>query len=626
MLTQLHIQGLAIIDSLSIDFSSGFNVITGETGAGKSILIKALSLLLGGKASAETVRHGREAATVAGSFEAKLGHPCAETLRRYSIPCEDDWGAFTILVLRSITNKGRSLAWINDFPVTIAVLKEFGATLIDIFGQHENQRLLDSTQHINYLDQFLPDREVLVEYRNAFHQVQIQVDNLTKMATEFATKSRDADYIAYRAEELNKFAPNLCDFEQVQELCRSSTEQFATVKALEASLAMIDNDSGSDSISRRLSNISRTLSKIQHLAPDVKPLADEAAALAARVEDWSFEIGRCLSRREVDEEMLEAAQERLARYQDLFRKLGVSNITELIHEKERMQGELLFLDSAVVYVQTQLKQIGALVSELATKACALSSARQMARAIVKERAERELHELAMPGAQVDVELTEISREIADVNMSIFGVEAHDAWSKSKESLNGLAEHGAEKAQFLLATNPGEPLHPLHKTASGGEVSRVMLALKKGLADGADTCILVFDEIDAGISGRVADIVGRKMQELSHDFQVICISHLAQVAAYADTHFFVHKFGKESRTESTITRLNSAQSEEEIARLLSGDEVTTSSLANARALISKARLSQKKHTSSSRRVLGSKQKRKSEKYQIQSVAAQTRFSS
>lgn len=593
MLTQLHIQGLAIIDALSIEFSSGFNVITGETGAGKSILIKALGLLLGTKASAETVRHGRESATVSGAFDAPRGHACAEVLRKYTIPFELDGDEFSVLVRRSITSKGRSLAWINDVPVTIAVLREFGASLIDIFGQHENQRLLDVGQHTAYLDQFLSDRQVLVAYREAFEKTQEIVGSLAAMVEDFRAKSRDADYLTYRHEELSKFAPDRADFERVQALCRRSGDQLAVVKALETSQQLVEQGAGGEALSNPLWEIARLLSKIETLAPELKPLADEAATVAARLDDLSFELGKSLSSREVDESTLEEAQARLARYQELFRKLAAVGIDELVAEKERLEGELAFLESAAQSVVALLDQLAAAATTLAAKAKTLTAARVKARQTVRQRIERELHELAMPGARLEVELTEAVRGLPALGLAPFGPRAEELWLHSTETLASLTEVGAEKAQFLLATNPGEPLHPLHKTASGGEVSRMMLALKKGLADGADTCILVFDEIDTGISGRVADIVGRKMQDLSRSFQVICISHLAQVAAYADTHFLVHKFGKEKRTESTITRLTSSQSAEEIARLLSGSEVTPSSLANARALVAKARATNQK---------------------------------
>lgn len=596
MLTQLQIQGLAIIDTLSIDFSSGFNVITGETGAGKSILIKALGLLLGTKASAETVRYGREFATVSGTFDVSREHPSADVLNQYLIPFETEGDSITILVRRSINSKGRSFAWINDHPVTISVLKEFGARLIDIFAQHENQRLLDSSQHTNYLDQFLPSRDVLAEYREDFVRAQSLVDDLVLLVQDLRAKSRDADYLAFRFEELKKFAPDQTDFERIQALCRSSTEQLAVVKAIEVAHRLIDNGSEGESPSRSLWEIARTLSKIEHQAPDLKAIAGEAAALAARIDDLSFDLGKCRSSREIDEQALNEAQVRLAGYQNLFRKLAVSGIDDLLAEAERLRGELELLDSGSERLLRIVKQLSGKAQHLREKAKILSEARKQAVAIVRERTERELHELAMPGARMEVELTSALRDFSSVDLTPFCSEAQIIWNLCLDILGGLTEYGAERAQFLLATNPGEPPHALHKTASGGEVSRVMLALKKGLADGADTCILVFDEIDTGISGRVADIVGRKMQDLSRKFQVICISHLAQVAAYADAHFLVHKFGKEKRTESTITRLTSSQSEKEIARLLSGDEVTPSSIANAQALVRKAKAANQKHGS------------------------------
>jgi DNA repair protein RecN (Recombination protein N) len=244
--------------------------------------------------------------------------------------------------------------------------------------------------------------------------------------------------------------------------------------------------------------------------------------------------------------------------------------------------------SAAVEVLALLKRLKSQCEVLALCASKLSKSRRKAKELVKARIETELRELAMAGATIDIEFQPTTKPIPAADVGLFGAEAIDLWTTIAEVLSGISETGAERAQFLLSSNQGEALLPLHKIASGGEVSRIMLALKRALAAGADTCILVFDEIDTGISGRVADVVGRKMQELSESFQVICISHLAQVAAYADSHFFVHKYGKDQRTESTISRLKAKESEEEIARLLSGDEVTASSLANARALIKKAR--------------------------------------
>lgn len=588
MLTQLHIQGLAIIDSLSIQFSSGFNVITGETGAGKSILIKALSLLLGAKANSETVRHGRESATVSGLFETYSDHPSVAVLKKYAIPVDIAPDSIQILVRRTINNSGRSLAWINDFPVTVAVLKEFGAALIDIFGQHENQRLLNPTTHTFYLDQFLKDKRSLEAYREAYLNTQETIKTLSNLIDQYFNTTRDHDYILYRYQALNDFNPEIHDYEEITALCKMSREKMSVVKTLELSQDIFEQGAGGNPLSSKVWDIARTLDKIQTLAPETQSIADEAKVIANRLDDLSYELGKILAKLDFDETKLEASQERLARYQEFFRKLSVSGILELITEKERLKSELEFAESASNSIDEMLRRLAVDVEKLRLAAFSLTQSRSVAKRIVCERAERELRELAMPGAKLEVEFTSAQRDLPNLNMRPFGSENETLWHAIATKLIDLGEFGAEKAQFFLSTNEGEPLHPLHKTASGGEVSRIMLALKKALADGADTCILVFDEIDTGISGRVADIVGRKMRELSKTIQVICISHLPQVAAYADSHFLVHKIGSKKRTESTIDRLSLTRSEEEIARLLSGQEVTTSSLANARALIKKAK--------------------------------------
>ena len=588
MLTQLNIQGLAIIDSLSIEFSHGFNVITGETGAGKSILIKALGFLLGAKASSETVRHGRDQATVSGLFDVPHGHPCGLVLENYGIESEHEASSFAILVRRTVNSKGRSLAWINDMPVTATVLRELALTLIDVFGQHENLRLLDSVQHISCLDQFLRDRALPSAYAEEYRAVHKQVQSLIGMIDGFRTKQRDADYLLYRCNELRTFSPSREDYNSTHDLCLRAGHIMTLAKGLEEAQACIDQGANGESLSHPLWEASRILGRISTIAPDLGIIAELANQLAHQVDDLGFQLGKSFERLEINDEDIETGQARLAGYQELFRKLAVTDIDSLVNEHERLEAELTFLESASVDVSKRLSELEISSKQLANTANQLSVARKSAKGVVKRRIEAELHELAMPGAKIDVDLSSVHKPLVSIEFSTFGSEAEAVWARVSEILSGLGEHGAEKAQLLLAANPGEPLLPLQKIASGGEISRVMLALKKALAAGADTCILVFDEIDTGISGRVAAVVGRKMQELSGEFQVICISHLAQVAAHADAHFLVHKLSRDKRTESTISRLSPRSSEEELARLLSGEELTPSSLANARALVKKAK--------------------------------------
>ena len=587
MLTRLNIQGLAIIDSLEIEFSHGFNVITGETGAGKSILIKALGLLLGTKASVETVRRGRESATVAGLFEAPPEHRCMAVLERYGIPIIQGSGRFEILVRRLVSSKGRSQAWINDCPVTITVLKDLANSLIDVFGQHDNTRLLDPGQHTRYLDQFLKKKTLLTEYRQSYDLAQDRLKHLVKTVDDYRIKQRDADYLSFRCEELRRFDPSLEDFEKVQDLCLKSRTTLDVAETLEKVQGAIDQGAGGRSLSGPLWEAARHLRRLAGTISTMEAAADEAEDLATRLDELSFTIGRDTAGLDLDEHELEDAQERLAGYQTLFRKMAVSSIEELLREQDRLEQDLSSLESAADEVTQQLSVLAETVAKLKAAGQLLSKARRGARALVTKDIEAELHELAMPGASLAVDLVEQRRSLTPIDLSIFGSEAQDLVTKLLEELNQFGELGREKALFLLASNPGEVALPLNKVASGGEVSRIMLALKRALAAGADTCILVFDEIDTGISGRIADVVGRKMRELSQNFQVICISHLPQVAAHANSHFLVHKEAKGSRTESTISHLSRSDSEQELARLLSGDKVTGSSLANARQLKKKA---------------------------------------
>ncbi len=597
MLTQLHINGLAIIESLQIDFSKGFNVITGETGAGKSILIKALNFLLGAKASADTVRHGRESASVSGQFVLPASHKVTACLEACGIPLEitpecQDGGSGemqTVIVRRVISAKGRSQAWINDTPVTSSTLREFAGALIDVFAQHENHKLLDAEGHIGVVDQFLDDPSLLSTVSGAWESVSRQVNALRALASEFALRQRDADYLAFRCDELRKFAPSVEDYSKTRNFCDQARNITYLVSSLRKAASIVDEGGSDSSIERLLREAGRVLAQASVKVPSLQGLSDQAFLVADQAAELSAAISRELSSCDTSEEDVDAAQARLAGYQGLFRKMGVLDVESLTSGWQRMEDEVQFIESAAKQAEKILAEMQLSLTGYHDAASALTVARKKAAQKVCKSVGKELAELAMRDASLAVEFLPNAQTGVDVELKALGDSLARRWEKEfAPRLAGVASSGLEKAQFLLSANAGEPPLPLHKVASGGEVSRIMLALKKALTVGADTCILVFDEIDTGISGRVADIVGRKLAELSRGFQVICISHLPQVAAHADTHFLVHKFGSSNRTESTITRLDGDASRTEIARLLSGDELTDSSLAHAATLLKKAR--------------------------------------
>jgi len=311
--------------------------------------------------------------------------------------------------------------------------------------------------------------------------------------------------------------------------------------------------------------------------------------LAAKIDDLSFEVGKILTSLDLDEGRLEEAQSRLFGYQDLFRKHGVQEVKALINEKARLKSELEWLESGHQKLRELIHLIRMRIDALQVAGRALTESRKQAGRKIKKQVEAELHELVMPGAVFSVEFFPLLRSLSGPDLTAFGREIAGEWEELTDSLARIGESGAERGQFFLSPNPGGPSLPLERIASGGELSRIMLALKKALAADAETCVLVFDEIDAGISGRIADVVGKKMRELASDFQVICISHLPQVAVYADAHFCVKKQRVEKgRTESCIIKLSLDESAREIARLLSGAEVSEPSLKNARNLIAKAK--------------------------------------
>lgn len=597
MLNQLHINGLAIIESLQIDFSKGFNVITGETGAGKSILIKALNFLLGAKASADTVRHGRESASVSGQFVLPANHKVTACLEACGIPIEttpesndsETKEMQTVIVRRVISSKGRSQAWINDTPVTSATLREFAGALIDVFAQHENHKLLDAEGHLGIVDQFLEQPAILSTVSGASETVSRQIGTLRALASEFALRQRDADYLSFRCEELRKFAPSVEEYHKTRNFCDQARNITYLVSSLRKAASIVDEGGGDSSIERLLREAGRVLAHASAKVPSLQGLSDQAFVVADHAAELSAAIASELSSCDTSEEDVDAAQARLAGYQGLFRKMGVLDVESLMAAWQRMEDEVRFIASAAKDAEKILAGLHLSLDEYHAAGSALSAARKKAAQKVCKAVGKELAELAMKDASLAVEFMTGTSAGVDVELKALGESLARRWEMEiAPRLAGVSSTGLEKAQFLLSANAGEPPLPLHKVASGGEVSRIMLALKKALTVGADTCILVFDEIDTGISGRVADIVGRKLAELSRGFQVICISHLPQVAAHADTHFLVHKFGSSNRTESTITRLDGESSRTEIARLLSGDELTDSSLAHAATLLKKAR--------------------------------------
>jgi DNA repair protein RecN (Recombination protein N) len=585
MLTHLSIQGLAIIDQLTIDFTSGFNVITGETGAGKSILIKALSLLLGGKASQDCVRRGYEQASVTGRFLIRSEHAAATYLRSIGAKISTKNDHLEIEIRRCVSAKGRSTAWVQDIPVTTGSLKEMAASLIDVFGQHDSHRLLDTQQHVLCLDQFVEPKALVSSLQEHYAQASETMATLRQFVHEATGKGRDVDYLAFRLSEFEEFKPSLSDYDGIKELTERARSAATLSSALSKAQNLMETEDG-DAISRRLREVSRILNQAKSI--ELEELANAALNISSSIDELSYGLGREAARIDVSEEDVDRAEARLAGYQALFRKHDAHNAEDLCAAWQKLKDQVNALENAAEHVHSLLGLLESQVNTAVLVSRDLASARRKAAGLVTQRVEKELADLAMPSAKFSVEFSDVSRPVAALDLAGFGEEAVAAWSDILDEWASISEIGSERAEFYLAANKGEASLPLAKVASGGEVSRIMLALKKALVVGAETCVLVFDEIDTGISGRVADVVGQKIAELSGYCQILCISHLPQVAAYADRHYVVQKIEGKDRTESTIMTLSDSDHLKEVARLLSGDKLTEASLQHAKNLVAEAK--------------------------------------
>ncbi len=587
MLARLHIQGLALIDELNIEWGSGFNVITGETGAGKSILIKGLSLLLGAKAAPDTVRRGYEQATLSGLFWVPEPHAAVREMASLGIPFEKEGGQVSVLFRREISSKGRSQFWINDTSVSSTGLRQVATTLVDIFGQHENQRLLQPQTHLSYLDRFLPDRTLRAGVAEGFQRCQALLHEIVDVTERWGEREKERDYLEFRMKALEELEPSKEDYEKTIFDARRADSREKVMELLGRLTAALDGD-GSDSLSRRLNEATKVLGLLSATWAEVKAEHSETTdRLAKEIEELSYQVGRWNAAWEEDNDATEESQGKLFKYQEQFRKLGVRDIDSLMAAYDELRTTLSNLGDQEAVLAEKIAELDQATKSLATAAKKLSTVRRVAAEAVERKVAQELSELAMPQARLSVTFHPVERQIHELATPLPPA-IGKSWQECRTRLGGMDEAGLEHGEFFLSSNPGEPLLPLVKVASGGEVSRIMLSLKKALVADADTCVLVFDEIDTGISGRVADVVGKKLRELSESFQVICISHLPQVAVYADAHYLVKKGMKGGRTESEIIALSEEESATEIARLVSGSQVTSTSLAHAKSLKTTAR--------------------------------------
>jgi len=566
MLEELRIRNFAIIDNLELTLGPGLVVFTGETGAGKSIIVDAVMLLLGGRAESIVVRAGADRAVLEGIFRLE---PAVQAAVQALLEPEGLWDTPDTVVLgREIRRNGRNLARINGRTVNLGLLRAVGNLLVDIHGQAEHLSLFRVREHIRLLDRFAGLEDALAAYQTTYRRLQRTRRRLETLRQHEADAARRADFLAFQIQEIENAG---LDPEEETRLT-AERERLAHAETLaehtrQAIFLLDEGNADIPAITDLFGQVAHALETIAQTDREQADLAAAAADVAETLADLTRRLRDYAETLEFDPRRLGAVEERLALIADLKRKYGAS-IPEILAYAERARTELETITHAEEQIAALEAEIAALESDLAARALALSQQRQQAARKLAAGVETELQDLHMAGARFAVDL----RRRPDPH----GLPIHD------QERVAYDDRGIDKVEFLLAPNPGEGFKPLAKIASGGESSRLMLALKRVLALADPTPTLIFDEIDQGIGGRIGAVVGRKLHDLARHHQVLVITHLPQLAAYGDAHHRVAKNVRNGRTATTVTPLKGEARVRELAQMLGGS--TPEMLRSARALL------------------------------------------
>ncbi|KAB2338461.1 DNA repair protein RecN [Cytobacillus depressus] len=553
MLTELSIRNFAIIEALSISFEKGLTVLSGETGAGKSIIIDAIHLLVGGRGSAEFVRHGEEKAEIEGLFQFEgANHPIYKRAVEFGIELEDGM----VVLRRDISKSGKSVCRINGKLVTISVLREIGSTLIDIHGQHEHQELMDEMMHINLLDQFGGSeiQTALLEYQKVYHSFDQKLKYLKTLSENDQQMAHRLDLIQFQFEEIQNANLKLNEDDELFEEKKKLSNFERIYESIQASYSGLQGEQrGLDWIGLVMGH----LEDAAELDPSYKDLAETVSNSYYQLEDVTRTLRNELDFLEFDPGRLTVIEDRLNEIQQLKRKYGKS-IVEIQEYASKIEEEIETLQNKDTHIGNLEKEVASLKKDLQLEGEELSKLRKTTAKTLTKLIHKELKELYM-------------------EKTVFEVHFHT-------DFESFSKNGADRVEFYLSTNPGEPLKPLSKIASGGELSRIMLALKSIFSKHQGVTSIIFDEVDTGVSGRVAQAIAEKIHHVALNSQVLCISHLPQVAAMADTHLYIAKNIKDGRTKTTVKSLNEAEKVKEIGRMISGVEITDLTKEHAKELI------------------------------------------
>ena len=552
MLRELYIENLAVIEKASIGFTESFNAFTGETGAGKSILINGINAILGQRVTKDIVRTGADKAVISGLFT-DIGENVLKQLEEMGVDCEDGQLSLT----REIRSDGGSIARVNQRAVNVSLLRDIGDLLVNIHGQHDNQILMSPEKHIDILDGYAGSEELIADYRKSFRELQHvakKINDLRKEAGRKEMRIGELEDIIADIRALDITDPD--EEKQIAAELEVSKNAVAISEAVYAAQLMLSGDDDTEGISELVSECSDKIDGYTDIMAELAPIGERLNSAIIELDDISGELASVLDKLDVDPKRFDWLNQRSDDLRKICKKYG-PELSDVISTLEKSEEELEILSSSEQNVKELEAEKDRLLAEVSHKAKTLSDFRRAAAERFVSQVTGELEFLNMPSVKLVV----------------------------GQETGKLTQNGMDNIEFLISANIGEEPRPIAKIASGGELSRIMLALKSVLAEKDSIDTLIFDEIDTGVSGRAAQKIGLKLREISKHRQVLCVTHLAQIAVMADNHLLIEKNIVGDRTVTAVRTLAHEERKYEIARIMGGDNITELMLENADELLS-----------------------------------------
>lgn len=569
MLSLLHIENIALIESADIRFGQGFNALTGETGAGKSIVIDSISAVLGERTSRDLIRTGAKSAFVSAVF---CDLPALKWFDESGIRPDENG---ELLLEREIQSDGRNQCRVNGRPLTVSQLRQLGQQILNIHGQHDGQQLLNEECHLDYLDRFGDLAPLLAEYLTPYEAMSATRREIRALQMDDAEKSRRIDTLTYQIAELERAQLKSGEDEELNAKKKLYRSAGKMISALEQADYALDGGGESEGAVSLLASAADAIALAARCVPENSEQGARLAETAQKLQQMRYDAYDALEQArdlrgelDVSPEDIDRMESRLDLLYRLGKKYG-STVDGMLSYLQKCREELDQIQYSSDRIGQLEKKLERQCAEAREKGEALTGARRAAAVLLQQRIQKELTDLDMPKVRFEVQI------------------------EPKDTKTGMDDTGMDQVRFLMSANVGEALKPINKIASGGELSRIMLALKNVLAESDDVSTLVFDEVDTGVSGRAAIKVARKMAQVARQKQILCVTHLPQIASMADTHFFVEKGERKGRTYTDVRILNRKERMEELARLTGGEQVTPAMLESAGELLDEAATYKKK---------------------------------